>query len=261
MLNQTLLGVLSFTFFLQLSTQQAFAKAVSVDTDLAKSLKMEANHDLTRLKSLKSEKSNQKIYDNEREKGLASFLEEQEKWDLSRERGLGEYRKQKKQISPQEGGPEYLADQKEKNADAIEMEASRSTQVRTKNQVYDQNKDLISELETEELGLNQSRPRYSLRKRGQNRWVKGGASGSSGGSSARSSAPSYSAPPPPVFDDFPPPPVTDYQPVPSPMDGFEEIPPPPSPVYEPYGNAGTPFDSGFGDIPPPPPPPPLDYDF
>ncbi|MBC7419353.1 MAG: hypothetical protein H7328_01375 [Bdellovibrio sp.] len=253
MLKKSLIYFFGCIFFFEFSN----AQSERVDTELEQSLKIEANHNLNRLKSLKSEKSNQKVFDNEREKGLSSFLEDQEKWDLSRERGLAEYRKQKKTTSPQEGGPEYLADQKEKQKTIVAMEKNRQIQVRTRNQVFNKNEALINELEIEELGLNQNRPRYSLRKRGQNRWVK---NSSQSGSSKTSSGPApYS--PPPVFDDFPPPPVTDYQPIPVPMENFEEIPPPPPPIYEGYGNSGTPFDSGFGEVPPPPPPPPIDFDF
>ncbi len=225
-----------------------------VDQELLQSLKLQANHDLVRLKSLKGEKSNQKVFDSQREKGLGNFLEEQEKWDLLRERGAAEYRKQKKQISPQDFGPEHQADIKEKQRRAESMERSRQIQVRTRNKVFSENKELISKLESEELGLNQNRPRYDLRKRGQNRWVKNASPSSKAGSS-----PNYSAPPPPVFDDFPPPAV-EYQPIPQPMEGFEEIPPPPPPVFESYGSPGG-FDTGFGEVPPPPPPPPPDYDF
>lgn len=262
MLIKIFFGLFSFLLFLQMSPSVGLAQTKSAETELAISLKMEANHNLTRLKSLKSEKANQKIYDREREKGLSSFIEEQEKWDMSRERGLSEYRKQKKQSSPQLGGPEYLADQKVKKAQALEMEKSRRIQVRVTDQVYSENKELIQKLEAQELGLNEERPRYSLRKRAQNRWVKhGSVTGSGTSSKSRSAAPTYIPPAPPPFDDFPPPPVTDYQPIPAAMDGFEQIPPPPVPLYEPYGDGATPFDSGFGDVPPPPPPPPLDYDF
>ena len=39
--------------------------AQKVDEELMRSLKLEANHDLVRLKSLKGEKSNQKIFEND----------------------------------------------------------------------------------------------------------------------------------------------------------------------------------------------------
>ncbi|MBC7742209.1 MAG: hypothetical protein H7061_08430 [Bdellovibrionaceae bacterium] len=235
--------------------------AEQVDEELLGSLKLEATHDLERLKSLKSERANKKIYENEREKGLGTFLEEQEKWDLLREKGVAEYRKRKKVESPQEGGPEYKADQLKKKIAEEKFEKSRRILVNTKQKVFSQNKDLISSLEADELGLDRKRPRYDLRKRGQNKWVKNGASGrpSSGNSS---SGPGYSPPPPaPVFDDFPPPPISDFQNAPPMIDGFEEIPPPPPPpVYESFGNQPGGFDPGFSEFPPPPPPPP-DFDF
>ncbi len=236
-------------------------KAQQVDSQLLNSLNLEANHDLNRLKSLKAERHDKKVYDNEREKGLGSFLEEQEKWDLLREKGLAEYRKQKKSESPRENGPEHQQDIKEKKQVSQQMEKNRQILVKTKQQVFSKNKDLIQSLESDELGLNHPRPRYDLRKRGHNKWNKNGPA------TKTTSSPGYNPPPPTGganFDDFPPPPppVPDFQGMPMPSEGFEEIPPPPPPVYESYGNppGGTGYDPAFGDFPPPPPPPP-DFDF
>ncbi|MBC7457746.1 MAG: hypothetical protein H7235_05675, partial [Bdellovibrionaceae bacterium] len=162
-----------------------------------------------------------------------------------------------KDTSPKEFGPEHQVDIKQKKQSEVAMEQSRQLNVRTRRQVFSENKALIATLESQELGLDHQRPRYELRKRGHNKWVKGStpapkASGSS----------NYSAPPP-TFEDFPPPPVSDYIPAPPPLENYEEIPPPPPPVYESYGQPGMgqSFDSGFGDIPPPPPMPPPDFDF
>lgn len=245
-------------FFIFVFSLGAFhiALAEEIDKELVTSLKIEANHNLNRLKSLKEEKDNLKIYNNEREKGLGSFLEEQEKWDLQRDRGLAEYRKQKKQISPQENGPEHMADIEAKKKYEQQIEKSRQVRVHTRNQIVSENKELIGRLENVEFGLNATRPRYDLRRRGQNKWVKGNSP-----SNKTTSSPAYTPPPAPTnFDDFPPP-APDYQAMPQPMDNFEEIPPPPPPVYESYGAPPGTFESGYGDIPPPPPPPPVDYDF
>lgn len=228
----------------------------NVDQDLLNSLKIEANHNLNRLKSLKTEKKNTKIYDDEREKALGQYLVEQERLDLIREKGLAEYRKQKKALSPADGGPEFKEDQKRKQVAQEKTEKSRETQVRTRNKVLNENPGLVAALENEELGLTNARPRYDIRKRGQNRWVK---SGSANKGTSGSSSDSFN--PAPRDSDFPPPP-SDYMPPPPPTEGYEEIPPPPPPTYDYGSSTGMPYDSGYGEIPPPPPPPPpVDYDF
>jgi hypothetical protein len=98
----------------------------------------------------------------------------------------------------------------------------------------------------EELDLYSKRPRYDLRKRYLNKWVKNSSktSSSSGGSSFGGGAPAPQSP-----MDFPVP--VDY--APQPIENFEEIPPPPPPI--PFENQG--FESGFGENPLPPPPPPV----
>jgi len=231
------------------------ASAEELDTDLLSSLKIEANHNVNRLKSLKEEKKNNKVYEEQREKGLGQYLEEQENWEQLREKGLSEYRKQKKGLSPAEDGPEFNVYVRERAQQREKAEKNREVQVRTRNQMLNQNSQTISKLEEEELGLTENRPRFELRFRGKNKWVKGGASG------GRASSPgSYSGG---GDSDFPPPPPPiDYTPAPPPADAYEDIPPPPPPPpgYD-YG-AAVPYDAGYGDIPPPPPPPPaVDYDF
>ncbi len=228
-----------------------------LDQELLNSLKIEANHNLTRLKSLKTEKKNNKVYDEEREKSLGLYLVEQEKWDLIREKGLFEYRKQKKTLSPQEGGPEFQMDLKEKRKLAEKAEKSREIQVRTRNQILNQNPGVVAELENEELGLTHARPRFLLRKRGQNKWVKSG--NASGGRPAMGGN-GFTPTPSDLDSGFPPPP-TDYVPAPPPNDGYEEVPPPPPPNYDYGSSTSLPYDAGYGDIPPPPLPPPIDYDF
>ncbi len=226
-------------------------QAEQVDQELLNSLKIEANHNLTRLKSLQTEKKNNKIFDDEREKTLGLFLEEQENWDLQLERGLIEYRKQKKSLSPIENGPEHRLDQKEKKVEIEKAEESREVQVSTRNKILSENPGVVLQLENEELGLTKERPRYDLRKRGKNKWVKNGV-GSNTGPKA-SSASDYD-------NSFPPPPPADYVSPPPPMENYEDIPLPPPPNYD-YGagfNNANPYEAGYGDIPPPPPPPPID---
>jgi hypothetical protein len=258
--------VLSFLIALSCFLILEKSYAEEVDQELLNSLKIEASHNLNRLKSLNEEKKNNQIYDTEREKGLGLFFEEQESWELQREKGLAEYKKQKKDQSPQEGGPEYLADQKEKKRMAEKNEQSRRIQVRTRNQVLNENAGVISKLESQELGLDETRPRYDLRNRGKNKWNKN-ASGSMGRPSMGNSRPSFTPPPSSDMDSgFPPPPPPPAEYIPPPvMDNYDDIPPPPPPPpgYD-YGSGvgtGIPYDSGYGDIPPPPSPPPGDYDF
>lgn len=243
---------LSFLFFLK----PCVSNAEELDKDLLNSLKIEANHNLNRLKSLKDEKKNNRVYEEEREKGLGRYLEEQENWEQLREKGLFEYRKQKKNLSPSDEGPEYREFVQNRTKLRERAEKNRETQVRTRNQILNQNSDLISRLEDQELGLTELRPRYELRYRGKNKWVKGGGIGGgrpSGGSFPSSGGGDSEFPPPP--------PPIDYAPAPPPMDSYEDIPPPPPPAYD-YGGAAAPYDAGYGDIPPPPPPPPpVDYDF
>ncbi len=230
--------------------------ADELDSDLLSSLKIEANHNINRLKSLKVEKKNNKIYEEQREKSLGQYLEEQENWEQLREKGLTEYRKQKKNISPTDEGPEYKQYVQERAKLREKAEQNREVQVRTRNQVLNQNSQTITRLEDEELGLNENRPRFELRFRGKNKWVKSGTS--TGGKASSSGSYSNGG-----DSDFPPPPPPiDYTPAPPPADAYEDIPPPPPPPpnYD-YG-AAVPYDAGYGDIPPPPPPPPaVDYDF
>lgn len=233
------------------------SSADQLDSELLNSLKMEANHNLNRLKSLKEERKNSRIYEDQRERSLGPYLEEQENWEQLREKGLAEYRKQKKNLSPSDLGPEYHDYVQYRAKQRAEAEKTREVQVHTRNQMMNQNAGVISKLENEELGLAELRPRFELRFRGKNKWVKGGTS--SGG---RASSPgSFNSGG--DSDGFPPPPPPiDYTPAPPPLDSYEDIPPPPPPPNYDYG-AAVPFDAGYGDVPPPPPPPPSggDYDF
>lgn len=231
-----------------------------LDEDLARSLKIEASHNVQRLKSYSTEVQNNKVYDDERERGLAEFLEDQEKWDLLRERGLQEYRKNKKIGPPKEGSPEYLEYLEEKESLEARYERNRKIQVKTREQVSKQTLQDISNLESDALGLPSHRPRYDLRKRSQNKWAKKGNPSSGGGFGSGSFGGSGGIP----FDNQPVMPTNEF--IPSP-----EFPPAPAPFEVPDENqyipppafdpsTGMPYDSGDISIPPPPPPP-TDFDF
>lgn len=232
-----------------------------VDEDLVQSLKIEATHNLVRLKSFRQEVKNNRIFDDEREKALSEFLEEQEKWDLYRDRGLREYRSEKrKDSSPRVGGPEHNVYLEEKESEDARYERSRRMHVETKKKFAPKTEaESITRLESEELGLYSERPRYDLRRRSLNKWVNSGlkTGGSSGGNSA-----TFQPPLPPPADFIPSP---EFPAAPAPYEGFDESAqaPLPPPVFD--SNNGGMTDGfmnpgGELNIPPPPPPPP-DFDF
>lgn len=229
------------------------------DTALAEKLKEELNFNLQRRKGFSKHIEDQKIYHREREKGFALFLEENEKFEIERERGLALHKKTKTKPMD-ESSPEYFADLKDKKNRDRWLEEARSLHVKTRDQIVSQyNQNTQTHSEAEELDLLNSRPRYDLRKRYKNKWIKGSSTGlgSHGAGSFNGGAPSPEGP----SMDFPAP--VEYAPpyAPPPMDNFEEIPPPPPMI--PYDqNQG--YESGFGEAPmPPPPPPPPDggWDF
>lgn len=227
------------------------------DDAVIDTLKIEANHNIERLKSFKEETTYNKIFENEREKGLGEYFEEQEKWDLIRERGLAEYKKQKAPVTPDETSAEYRRDQKEKADANNRYEQSRERLVRTRDKIRRMQPQSLTLLEEEELQLFVDRPRYDIRKKRMNKWVSSGLkSGSAGGGAA----PSFlNNPTPPIANDFVPPPPPDFPAAPAPYEGFEELPPPP--MYDNSMNTGVPYDPSFGGTIPPPPPPPPDYNF
>lgn len=227
-----------------------------LDPILVDTLKIEANHNLNRLKSLQTERQNNKVFETEREHGLGEFLEDQEKWDLVRERGLAEYRRDKKLFkSPVEGSLDYYEDRgKKRQADYL-YEQSRDVHARTRQRIEAQTKVDVGSLEMQELGLDINPPRYNLKARRQNKWVNSG--NRSAGNSFSGNAPAFQNTPAPV--EFPP--AQDFPPAPAPYENYDAGAAPP-PVYD-SGNGGVPYDPSFGGemaIPPPPPPPP-DYDF
>ncbi|MEQ1723902.1 MAG: hypothetical protein ABL930_12060, partial [Pseudobdellovibrio sp.] len=184
------------------------------DDALVDTLKIEANHNLNRLKSFKSEISNNKVFENEREKALGEFLEDQEKWDLLRERGLRDNRKQKKEYSsPTENSPEYTEYLKLVAAINKAYEKGRETHVKTRDQILNYKTNDIVKLESEELALYSLRPRYEIRKRARNKWITAGGK-SSGGNSGGSVG--YTPPPPPITNDYQPPP--DFPAAPAPYE-------------------------------------------
>lgn len=231
------------------------ANSQEIDNQFAESLKIEANHNLNRLKSLKEEENNNKVYDREREKGLADFLEEQERWDLLRDRGLSEYRKQKRLSTPREGSAEHLEYLEQKESDDARYERFRNIHVKTRQQVGLKSDETIAQLESQELGLLNLRPRYELRKRSLNKWIATGSTFKGSGSSTSTFVPTSPA------NDFTP--VSDFPAAPPPFEPLPEEPQfAPVPVYD-SNNGGIPYDTGMGgeiNIPPPPPPPP-DFDF
>lgn len=227
------------------------AQAADVDESLAESLKIEANHNLNRIKSYKGEAENNKVFENEREKGLGEFFEDQEKWDLIRERGLRDYLKQKRVQKSYEGSPEHQQYLKETAEALNQYEKGRSIYVTTRNKIRSQQTQEIAQLEKEEFQLKLNRPRYDLQKRNRNKWVTASGSKMGGGSSSSSGGYQNSN----IQNNYPPP-TQDYSNAPS-NEGFDTMPPPP--VYD-----NVPYDPSFGgdmSIPPPPPPPPPDYDF
>jgi hypothetical protein len=218
------------------------------DQVLAEKLKQELNFNMQRRKGFKKQIEDQKFFDREREKGLALFLEEQEKFDIEREKGIAEHKKSKTK-SLDESSPEYFSDLKEKKNRELWLDQSRKVHINTRDQIVSQYSDNINQSESQELDLYNNRPRYDLRKRHNNKWVKNSTK-----SSSSSSGNSFNgAPSPENSPDFPPP--MDY--APQPIDNFEEIPPPPPAIpFDQSQGFGNGFDSGFGDAPMPPPPPP-----
>ena len=152
---------------------QPISHASDVDTELLKTLNSEAGHDQARKKEFKADRNTKKIFDNEREKELALFLEQQEKWEMSRERGLAEYKSRKKDKSPVDGGPEFIQDQKIKQAEDLKKEQVRISVVQTRQRITARQSPSDALLELEELNIDQKRPRFDSRKRGKNKWVKG----------------------------------------------------------------------------------------
>jgi hypothetical protein len=244
-------------FFLLIIFNSFQIFANEFDLELADTLKIEANHNVLRLRSFDEELAFNKIFDQERENGLSEYLEEQERWDLIRERGLREFRAQKRQVTPQEGSFEHNQYLEELESQIARYEKSRKAHIATKNKfVYPSLKNELSRLELEELGINSKRPRFDVKLRSQNKWVNVGKS--SGFSSGGSSSGFQPTAPPPI--DYSPAP--EFPPAPAPYEGGEDLVPIPPPIYDSNGGEITDFGGSSSElmIPPPPPPPP-DFDF
>lgn len=254
----------------------AVLQSQASDIESAESLKIEAAHNMNRLKAYSAEVKNNKVYEDEREKGLAEFLEEQERWDLLRERGLREYAREKRaDASPVEGGPEYREYLKKEKAQEQSYEKSRREYVDLRNRITQGQKSTLARLEAREYELQSDRPRYDFAKRSRNKWVnaatsggRGGGGGFSGGSAPVGGTVDFNQPEMP--DAVPSVPNGDFPPLPDfpanagPYDGgnYEELPVPP-PIYDGTAGGVPSYDPAFGPevaIPPPPPPPP-DFDF
>ena len=231
---------LAFLFFAALLSV-ATVRAAETDENLLKSLKIDANQNLNRLKAFKEEGQINQVFDDEREKALGAFLEDQEKWDLVRERGLREYKKEKKLRSPGVKSAEYLEYLDDKESEAAIYERNRKIQVNVRNQVQKQIKDdNIGSLELQELGLAGGRPRYSLRDRSNKKWVSAGGRTGFGGSSGTSIGGGYQPPAPPPASDFAP--AVDFPAAPPAFESFEEIQPAsPPPIFD-SSTGITPFD-------------------
>lgn len=252
----------------------AFAEESDWDQELADKLKIEANHNLNRLRSFDEEARYNEIFDQEREKALGEYLEEQERWELGRERGLSDHLKQKKAEDISENSPEYRAYLKEVSLQEKEYEKSRSRHLRTLQKLTLQSQQEIEKLESRELQLYSLRPRYDLRKRLNNKWAK------TAGRSRPGSSPGIIPTPPvenelsPGFQDVPQlpvntdlPPMVDFPAAPQPFEGYDESQIPPQ-VYDGNLNNPQPYDPSFGGVDysnpgmiPPPPPPPPEFDF
>jgi hypothetical protein len=229
--------------------------AQQTDEVLLKSLKIDAAQNLNRLKAFKDEGDINKVFDEEREKALGEFLEEQEKWDLLRERGLRDYKKEKKLRTPGIKSAEFLEYLDDKESQEAIYERNRKIQVNVRDQVQGLIKSQkVGNLELEELGLANMRPRFSLRNRANNKWV---SSGGLGGSSGVSIGGGYVPPAPPPASDFAP--AVDFPAPPPAFETFDEVQPATPPQVFDSSQGITPFEGQDFNIPPPPPPP--DFDF
>lgn len=216
-----------------------------------------------RLRGFAEHQKNNVQFDKAREQGEKAYFEEQEQWDLSRNRDLQDYRKTKKNQAMADNGPEAREDELEKKKYQQSYDKARREYIsgKTKDEILER-RDKNLPTEAQELGLDQTRPRYDYKKRayfgGKSKVKSSGSSfggSSNGGSSFGGGGTSF--PPPPTFDDF----DNGYVPAPNiSPDDFGDVPPPPPPPAPMPGG----FDPGFGGdgIPVPPAPPfPEDSDF
>jgi hypothetical protein len=244
-----------YLVFLTLPSSAAEKK--SQDLILAEKLRSELNFNLQRRKGFQKSVKDHKIFDQERENGLSLFLEEQEKFDQNREKSLYDYKRKKTNYSMDESSPEYFADLKKKKNRQKWLDDARQQHVETRDKVLSAyNHSFQNQTEAEELDLYNTRPRFDLRKRYNNKWKN--QKSNAGSTTINNSFSGAPAPAPtPAPDNYPQP--IDY--TPQPLDNFDEIPPPPPPIL--YDQSQG-YENGFGDPPDqlaPPPAPEGGWDF
>lgn len=181
----------------------------------------------------------------ERERGLTDYLESIERHDLQRDRALSDYKKEKRNESPAEGGPEDMLDRAEKREYHYRWERAADLELaRRAKEAFEKKQARRILSEEEELDIYMKRPRFEHRKRalfgGTPKWMKDKKTGGAD-SFSPSTTPSDNYVPATPPSDF-------YTPPPLPLDSgsFDDFPPPPPP--------------NFDDFPPPPPPPPPTLD-
>ncbi len=206
--------------------------------------------EMERLSGFAEHQSRQVRNEKAREKGEREFLEEKDQWERQRERARHEYKKEKKAAVMSDDGPEARVDAATKRKQQKEYLEAKELFLKERNRgARALQRDGSLPTEDEELGLDQSRPRFDVTKRpdygGPLKYGRRDSGGSRSGS-----VPSF-----PSGNAFPPPPsFPSDSDNPAAIDDFGDIPPPPPPM--PFPNGGGDFDDGMGsDFPPPPPPP------
>lgn len=202
-----------------------------------------------RIQGFSEHNSENAQFNKAREMGEKAFLEEVEQWETQRDRKAIENQRQKQASEMTEDGVEAKEDATAKRRNQEEYKASLKEFLKEKSRQAKESKDQVKfkmPNEAQELGLDESRPRYEFNKR-----MNAGKKKAKAGSSASSSG-SGNFPQPPSFDGFSGG-GGGYVPAPNLPEDFGDVPPPPM-------NPGFGEDSlggGFGnDFPPPPPPPP-----
>lgn len=198
-----------------------------------------------------------KVLDREREKGRALYDEEVERRNRARMKALAEHKKQIKEMSPQENGPEDLADRAAKKKVVEKKEKIRKDYIVMKAKMLAQKKSNVRIVsEAEELDLLNDRARYDTKRRvlyGAKNHLKGNLAGLSGGrgSSSGSDNNGFTPSSRPIDDGnmggnyFPPPAPVGMEPDDGNAGDF--APPPVMPTFD-EGNPP-------GEFPPPPPAP------
>ncbi|MBX3040804.1 MAG: hypothetical protein KF789_08880, partial [Bdellovibrionaceae bacterium] len=121
--------------------------------------------DESRRAGFKEHQEQQKVFDRERAKGERAFIEEQEEWERQRQATIADYKKESKQASPAENGPEHRDYLKQVEAGKKERQAVTRDYSREKAAMLKRKGRTIHLTEEEELGLTEARPRYEASKR------------------------------------------------------------------------------------------------